>query len=432
MTFTDAPPNVLVIVTHDSGRHFGCYGIETVETPNIDLLAEQGIRYTNVWAACPMCSPSRGAMMTGRYPQANGLTGLCHGKNPSRLNANEQHLAAIMKENGYESILARFHHEDLWENWRELGYERFIAQETTFFSETVPPEKALTAPRSADRIVKYLAKHSQQNKTKPFFLSFGMFESHTPFDYGGVKISSDKAPSIPPHVLPTEKAVKHYAGLEAQIEQADKAVGKIITALDNYGLSENTLVIFTVDHGIEGVRDKWQLYDPGLAIPLIMRWPGHIKAGQLNNHLVANVDIAPSILEATGLPIPNKMQGHSLWPATTADTNNEHVYAAFGSARCVRSNDWKLIASPSSIERDKFPGKIDAAREKTETWELYNLSQDPLESVNRINDPRCLSLAHNLKTTLVNWMRSCDDHLTQDVENLEIKPNKYSSMQTIS
>ena len=227
----EAPrPNILMITCHDIGQHLGCYGVRSVQTDNLDRLAARGIRFSHFYSTSAVCSPGRGSLHTGRYPQSNGLMGLTHAPWWWKLNENERHTAAILRDAGYETHLIGFNHID--GDTDRLGYEH-TASEQRRASETVEAARQLIQEAHlADR---------------PFFAKVGFTEVHRPFVHG---TDTEKGVFVPPYLQSTEQVRSDLAALQATIRYFDQRVGEILDTLYTSRIAKNTLVIMTADHGI--------------------------------------------------------------------------------------------------------------------------------------------------------------------------------------
>ena len=304
--------NVLMITAHDIGQHLGCYGVKTVHTDNLDELAEKGIRFENYFATDCVCSPSRGGILTGRYPQANGLMGLTHQPWGWSLKKTEKHLAAILGQAGYETTLVGLQHVTSGDP-ASLGYRHVLSQERKA-GKTVQTTKGL------------LKKAWKQDR--PFFMKVGFFEVHRPFTNGK---DTEKGIFIPHYLKDTPETREDLAKFQGTIRFFDKCVGEILDALKKSRIADNTIVIFTADHGIPYPGAKWCLYDPGIQTPLIMHHPGTaLEGGKIFKQLMSNVDFMPTLLDILGVDIPQNLQGHSfkdVIDGTRKDSPRNEIFA---------------------------------------------------------------------------------------------------------
>jgi N-sulfoglucosamine sulfohydrolase len=411
-------PNIIHISTHDSGRYFGCYGVETVSTPHLDALAREGVLAEQMHAVSPICSPSRGAAMTGLYPQRNGLIGLTH--QGYSLNPKTVHLAQYLREGGYSTTLFSFQHEVPNEDWQRLGFESYECRETP---DLPYPYMFRPAPEVAQSFAGWLDHQSDQ---RPFYAQIGFNETHTPFFFGGVYPDKSKGITVPQYIARDRNAEDYFAHLQGAIQQVDQAVGIILDALRKSGVEENTIVIFTTDHGIEARRAKWTLYDPGTEIAFIARWPnGGISGGRRLAQLQSNVNFTPTLLELAGLSVPENLDGQSFaeWLSgkQADDPSQGEFYGIYhnGSCRSVRTSKWKLIRNfGTEIMRYEYPSHIGAERTigLPNNIELYNLEQDPEEINNLAGNREFTDVQNDLDARLYNWMLRQQDPLLKGPE----------------
>jgi arylsulfatase A-like enzyme len=400
-------PNILVLTSHDTGRHIGPYGVKTVHTPALDALAADGVRFDQYFTTSPVCSPARGAMLTGRYPQSNGLMGLTHDPWDWTLNAGERHLSHILRDAGYHTALFGIQHET--ERGAELGFaERHLERgqgQRHPAGEVAAAAAAFLTGEAAARA--------------PFYTQVGFFETHRPFDYGGVELDDSLGVFVPPYLQANDAARAQLAHLQGAVRTLDNAVGAILAALDASGLAENTIVIYTTDHGIEFPRAKWFLYDAGIAVALLMRWPGGgITGGRVCDWLLSNVDFVPTLLDLAGVPIPGNVEGRSFaaWFAgEAAPPPRDAVFAMFQGAnnesRCIRTRDAKLIRTFTPRRRHELP--IDIAnvvqRVRCPTVELFDLARDPNEFTDVGGDPAYAAVRADLSARLWAWLEAVND-----------------------
>lgn len=404
-------PNIVLISSHDSGRYFGCYGVKTVTTPALDALAADGVLFEQMSAASPICSPSRGAMLTGRWPQRNGLLGLTH--HGFRLHASERHLASLLGEAGYESVLFHFQHVAEQSEWKRLGYEKFLARSRDE-EEQEYPYMARTASEVAGAFKEFIAK--RKGDSRPLFAHINFNETHTPFHFGGVLPDKRKGVTVPQWIQGDAAAHQHFAHLQGSIASLDVAIGQIQDGLRVNHMEQDTVVIFATDHGFEGVRDKWSLYEAGLGVAFVMRYPeGGITGGRRIAEPASHIDLCPTLLELAGAALPNNLDGRSLLPvlrSESAPDPQRPVFAIYHNSgiRSVRIGDWKLIRNYSAEPyREHAPVtlKQTGKRYPRPPIELYDLSKDPHELHN-------IAALHpdvvtRMDTILNQWMQSVGD-----------------------
>jgi len=403
----DKKPNILVIITHDTGRHLGCYG-SGVDTPNLNKLAEEGVIFTNFFCTAPQCSPSRASLLTGRYPHNNGLIGLTH--RGFRLNANEPLLPNLLAQAGYSTYLFGFQHES--PNPYSLGYQKILKAKSNSCLDVTP------------LVIDFL----ENNKLKkPFFMMIGFSETHRPFpQYEGPVDNIEGFPYLPD----VEDVRRDIASLNILVRRVDEKIGEILRSLDEADLRDDTLVVFTTDHGVAFPGAKATLFDPGIEISMIMRGPGGFEGGRKIEALLSNLDLAPTILDLCGIAIPTEMQGKSMLPIVRGEAKRLHrqifveqtYHAAYDPIRGVRTDRYKYIRS---FEKRPFwfPPNVDGGLSKEVARRfgyfnkprppemLFDLESDPIERNNLVNDPEYTDILKRMRLLLEDWMRRTSDPL---------------------
>jgi arylsulfatase A-like enzyme len=405
--------NVLMITCHDIGRHLGCYGVETVRTDNLDRLAEKGVRFSNYFGADCVCSPSRGALLTGRYPQANGLMGLTHEPWGWSFKQGEKHLAQILREAGYETTLIGLQHVTSGDP-HALGYDHVLSKE----------RKALETVEAAQQ---FFAKAGKEDR--PFFVKVGFFEVHRPFTVGK---DTEKGVHIPHYLKDTPEIREDLAQFQGTIHFFDTCVGQILDALQESRVAQNTLVVFTSEHGIPYPGAKWCLYDPGIGIPLIMYYPGtDLSGGRVFDQLMGNVDVLPTMLDILGVDIPKNVQGYSfkhIIENKSVKSPRDEIFAQRTShalrdntSRTVRTTRYKLIRyfEPGRVVEfptDAVPQRVAQHTQRPKRkWgkrpvaQLFDLQKDPHERNNLAGQPEYAGIVRDLSDKLWRWMQRVED-----------------------
>ena len=408
-------PNVVLILVDDLGwTDVGCFGSKYYETPNIDRLAAQGMKFTNGYAACAVCSPTRAAVMTGRYPARLGVTDWIRArfqggkipadkKNPSGytgrgpvkcprnalwMEHDEVTIAEAIKPAGYVSChIGKWHlGPDDWYPERQ-GFDLNFGgcdygQPPSYFDPyknrrlanipTLKPRKEgeYLTDREGDEAVNFI----RTNKDKPFFLYLANYAVHTPIQGKKDLIAKYKTKT------PTNQKNPTYA---AMVESVDDCVGKVLATLDELKLAADTLVIFSSDNGgLTGPTNNKPLragkgypYEGGIRVPYIFHRPGAIKPGTVCQTPVISVDFFPTICRAAGAPLPSRrdIDGEDLTPLLeqSGKLKRKAIYWHFPHFRgrimpysIIREGDWKLLK--------RYAG--------TPEFELYNLTRDLSET----------------------------------------------------
>jgi len=399
-------PNVLWINCDDLGVELGCYGNPDVKTPNIDRLAGQGVLYTKAYATSPICSPSRSSMITGMYP-------------PSVNSQDHRTIDMTKHPAGIRPITDYF---------REAGY----------FCTNGNADLTKKGKEDYNFLTKYLyngVDWSQRSEGQPFFAQVQIFNPHRPFVHdleNPVNPDQVHLPACYPNI-PLLRA--DWAMYLESIQICDKQVGKILDRLDKEGLAENTIVILFGDNGRPHLRDKQFLYEGGLKVPLIIRWPGKLKPGNVDGQLISLIDVTAASLAAAKIEVPKYMQGNVF---INKNAKPRHFVFGFrqrsGDAvddmRSITDGHFKLIwnrmpeipwMQMSGYKKMEYPayalfyqlqreGKLESpintfmAPEKPKI-ELYDLKTDPMEFNNLADDQNYLEIKQKLFTTLAHSLK---------------------------
>lgn len=320
------PINILLLQGEDVGRHVGCYGDKAAFTPNLDKLASQGCRFTQAFSHAPVCAPSRGGMVTGRYPYSLGNHHMrCNLAQPPRTFTQE------LRDAGYHV------------NWHTKLDFNFTPQEGWRDEES--------------------AWHEKPAPPEPFFLyeNFGVTHESRMFPHVpdaledpppeavGLKPHDPETLEVPPHLTDCPEVRKQLAKYYNAYSVLDAQVGRRLQWLDDQGLADNTLVIFLSDHGRGLPREKRWCYEAGLHLPLIVRWPGQLNPGSVSHDLVAWVDIAPTLLSLADAEIPADYQGqiflgdHAAPPRDYVFAGRDRMDEVFDRVRVARNQRWHYI-----------------------------------------------------------------------------------------
>ncbi|TDG00132.1 sulfatase family protein [Paenibacillus piri] len=410
--------NIVYFHTHDTGRYIQPYGYP-VSTPSLQQLAEDSILFRQAFCAGPTCSPSRTGLLSGMAPHSAGMTGLAH--RGFRMNDYTQHLASFLTRCGYETALCGVQHEAAAEQVDLLGYTRNLSALNT---EKAPEARDLKAAQLA-------ADFIRERHDKPFFASVGLFNTHRAAgSFPDTSHPVDARYVMPPHPMyDSPQNRDDMAGFIASAGVVDRCAGIVRQALEESGLWDNTIFIFTTDHGIAFPHMKCNLYDTGIGVSLIMHIPG-MRRGQVIDSLVSQIDLFPSLCDLLGLAKPEWLQGESILPLLegSADEIRSELFAevtyhaAYEPMRCIRTKRYKLISFYDDHDELVMPNIDDGfskrflveygIRERRRKKKLlFDLYLDPVERDNLIDDPAYQAIAGELSERLQRWMERTDDPL---------------------
>ena len=379
----DSLPNIIKITPHDLGTHLGCYGWDPgIPSPHLDRLASEGVRFENHFCTAPFCSPSRGSVITGKYPHVNGLMGLVNlGWDMPDTNT---FLPQIMQSAGYETLLFGTHH--VINDVSRLGYDHI---------QGLPDGQCRTVVPEVVHHLRQMKGHRQ----RPFYLDVGFVEVHLPYNHlEKIPVPEDAVEPLP-FLQDTPGLRKDQAMFYENIRRMDESVGQVIQCVDSLGLSENTVIVFTTDHGIAFPRAKATLYDPGIRTTLLMRWPQGLKGGQVVQELVSNVDLFATLVDIANGSVPKDCNGQSFLPLLRGDPfeARTEIFAEKNTSpmdlkRCIRTEQHKYIRNYCQGPQLALPVDIECMATRRDlgdshltprpTVELYDLKRDPWEQKN--------------------------------------------------
>jgi arylsulfatase A-like enzyme len=386
----ETPPNIIYILADDLGYgHLGCYGQEVIATPNLDWMAAEGMRFTDHYAGSPLCAPSRCVLITGLH------TGHCFIRNNKRLPvegnvpipAESQTIPKLLKQAGYATACIgkwglgypgsegdptrqgfdhffgyncqreahSYYPEHLWRNDEKVMLEGNAGGKQNDYSHDLLTAEALGFIR--------------EQKGGPFFLYLPYTIPHAKFQVPDLGDYADEP------WTPTQKAIA------AMISRMDRDIGRILELIEELGIDENTLVIFASDNGSAGGDllktfngggpfrgQKGTVYEGGLRVPLIARWPGRIAPGTVSDHASAFQDMMPTFAELAGVTVPEPTDGISMVPTLLElgqQPQHEYLYWELKDNRAVRMGDWKAVRTKKGFElfnlRDDIAEENDVA-----------------------------------------------------------------------
>ncbi len=419
-------PNIIFILADDLGySQVGCYGTKYYQTPHIDNLANEGMRFTNAYAACSVCSPTRASIMTGKYPARLHLTNFIAGNNrddyPLKkpdwqkfLPLEEVTVAELLKEKGYRTaIFGKWHlsiekmpPESLPYNPDKQGFDESFVTYKPSGNMIQPWQEAENDAHNVDTITSRALDFLERNKTNPFFLFVSHNTIHNPL--------KEKAASIRKYEeSDASKEPENNPVIGAMIERLDKSCGKIVDKVNELGLDENTVIIFFSDNG--GLetdaaqtplrRGKGWFYEGGIREPFIVRWKGKIKPQTKSASLVSSIDFLPTFMELAGISdIPPNVDGKSLVPVFKNPSEEVHQtlfwhfphYHNGPPCGAVRDGKWKLI--------EWYEAGLLGDQEHA--FELYNLEEDEGETTDLAGIMK--DKTKELATKLTEWRKEVD------------------------
>ena len=435
--------NILYIHTHDSGRYIEPYGYP-VRTPNMMKLAQEATLFRKAYCVGPTCSPSRAALLTGACPHSNGMIGLA--SRGFALKNYDMHLARWLGSHGYRTALCGIQHEAAESS--TIGYDEVLLEPVEKDMYVRDPEAFDLS--GAQRVAEYLRR--QSGREGRFFLSYGMISTHRDFPTHAEKINADYV--MPPSVLyDCPQTREDTAGFMASAEIADRSLGIVMEALRETKLDENTVVLFTTDHGIAFPHMKCTLYDTGIGVMLMIRYPGNPTRGTATDALVSQLDVFPTLCDLCGIEKPSWLEGRSLLGILNGEAKarvrNEifaevNYHASYEPMRCVRTERYKLIRRfdyhnrfvPSNTDNGPSKrfmmdaGMMDQAQPRELLFDLY---LDPMERENLASNAAYREVYADLSARLYQWMERTDDPLLHHMHRIPAPEgavvNKLSCLQ---
>ncbi|WP_188454954.1 sulfatase family protein [Virgibacillus oceani] len=446
-------PNILFIMSDDhASQAISCYNKRLIDTPDIDRIANEGIRFDNVYCTNALCAPSRATILTGKYSHINGVRGLS-----DKFDGQQQTFPKLLQQNGYETAIVGKWHLGHGGNSDPTGFDYwnvFPGQGKYYNPNMIEMGKQMTVEGYATDVITDYALNwlNSRNKEQPFMMMVHHKAPHRPWqppekyvtlfedmeieepvtfhdDYQNraqaammadmriEDLTENDIKGTPPENLSLQQLkkwkyqryIKDYLRCVVSI---DDNVGRLLNYLDEQNLSENTVVIYTSDQGFflgeHGWYDKRFMFEESLRMPFVMRYPKEIQPESTSSEMVINNDFAPTILDYARVKFDKTMQGESIRPIAkgAAPANwresiyyrywehltTHNVVAHYG----IRTDKYKLIyyyGDPLDV-KGAVPKKV------RPEWELFDLEQDPLELRNIYNDPFYINIVKELKQEL--------------------------------
>jgi len=438
-------PNIIFIMSDDHASHaLSCYGSKINRTPNLDRLANEGLRFENAFVTNSICAPCRAVILTGKYSHLNG-----HHDNRTTFDGSQLTFPKLLQQAGYETaMIGKWHLRSEptgFDYWNVLpGQGAYFDPDMIEMGERkkypgyvsdIITDHCLNwlKNRSADKPFMLMYHHKAPHRRWEPHPRYGDLYADTPLpetfddDYATRSAAArEQAMTIEQHLTPSDVKQEPPEGLEGHalkewkyrrymqdylqcVQSVDDNVGRLLDYLDETGLTENTVVVYTSDQGFylgdHGWFDKRFIYEESLRSPLLVRYPGEIKAGTVSGAMVLNLDFAETFLDYAGVAVPEEMQGRSIrsilkgkTPADWRESMYYHYYEYPGAHSVkrhygLRTGRYKLA---------HFYYDIDA-------WELYDLEQDPHELRNVYDDPAYADVVTELKAELVRLRKQYGD-----------------------
>jgi N-sulfoglucosamine sulfohydrolase len=428
-------PHIIMYLSDDHGwEYLGCYGNPVIQTPNLDALAEQGMRFTHAFTTTPTCAPSRSTIYTGLYPARHGAMG-----NHTACKPDLKTLPAYLRELGYRVAIAGKKHvkpEDTFDFEYAGG---FLPKRED------QPRKYRAEGLDLKPVDRFLASHAKEKPNQPLFLVLGDSSPHVTWEKN--RIYDPEKLLLPPYIADTPISRRALANYYQDITTMDQRIGDFVDLLKKHGYEENTLFIYTTDHGSEWPHCKWTVYDTGIRLPFIARWPGKMKEGSACDAMISFVDLLPTFIDIAGGNPPGDLDGRSFKDVllSKASTFRDKIYATHSRdgnmnvfpQRCVRDRKYKYVLTlrPESVFTTHFtevPGIPDSHAEVWNSWveraksdprtaklvyliqhhpveELYDIVADPYELNNLAFSVVMEPILEEMRADLEHWMTSQND-----------------------
>ena len=454
---SDTPhrPNILWLVAEDMSPYLASFGDPTVSTPNLDRLAAEGVRFTNVYSVSGVCSPSRAALATGMYPTSIGA----HHMRTTYQQPEAREMGII----DYE-VVPPPHVRMVSEIMREHGY---------YASNNSKEDYQFHPSLMAWDETSLFAHWRNRPEGKPFFSVFNFGVTHEgqiwspattwnlrygrdvfppdrnqelvwiPFPPGVEKelyITADLQVPVPPYLPDTPPVIRDMRRMYSNVVEMDRYVGVVLNQLEEDRLFDDTIIVWYTDHGGPLPRQKRLLYDSGLHVPMIVRYPGRERAGEVDDRLISFVDFAPTLLSQAGIQAPDYMQGRAFDGEFAADADRDHIFAAadrfdghYDTIRAARDSRFKYLrnfrpeqgyylpldyreqmATMRELLRLRDAGELDEVqsqwfRESKPDEELFDTWNDPHELENLAADPAHVARLAEFRSALEEWMDAVGD-----------------------
>ncbi|MDC0219000.1 sulfatase [Verrucomicrobia bacterium] len=433
--WTGSRPNIILIIADDmSWNDCGVYGNSKINTPNIDRLAKDGMRFDRAFLTISSCSPSRASIITGRYPHQTDAEQLHWPIPEHQITFTER----LMKAGYWTASAGKWHMgeamKERFDVVKEADMSGFIASPQGTFRESAQGDAKSGAS-------KWVETMRERPKGKPFFLWLAALDPHRPYDKEILKNPTKPTDVIlPPYVPDTPEVRGDFALYYDEIRRLDRFLGEVMTEIKNQKIDEKTMVLFISDNGRPMPRDKTTLYDSGIRTPWIVRWPGKVPVGSVCSELVSSVDIAKCFMDLAGADYGGSFVGKSFLPLLENSKAGIRRYV-FGeknwhdfSDRCRYVRDFRFkyirndyphyantppadaLRSPvfRTMQKLRDAKKLNTAQmncflKPRPKEELYDVSWDPHELRNLAEHPEYAKVLVRMRGELERWSKRTDD-----------------------
>lgn len=447
-------PNIVMLISDDHGAgHIGAAGHPDVRTQNLDRMVEQGKRFTSAFAADTLCSPSRAVLHTGLMPFRNG--GHVFG---GQVNDGVKTMSHFLRPLGYQTVLIGK------DSLHPAGAFPYDIKKTQWSTGT---KEVTSLPAKVEEFL------SRRNSDKPLYLEVGTANPHMPWIENKQYDLSEL--TVPDHFVYTKQTRDALADYYTSVNTLDRTIGKIRSLLNQHGFDENTVFIYTSDHGANFHLAKWCLYDAGIQVPFIVEWPGKVEPGSETDAMISLVDVLPTFVDIAGGNPPENLDGRSFLDVLTgeSDQHRQYVFASHTGMgrnypgwkanhsphRAVRTQRFKYILNLNPNEKfithlsecgpDRQPqathpywasweqlasdeeGKTAEKAQRIITryhWrpveELYDVRKDPHEQNNLASDPEYRDVLRKLRKRLGKWRSEQGDNVPVHINKTYEAPTR--------
>lgn len=436
-------PNIVIYLSDDHGwEYLKCYGNTDIQTPNLDRIADEGMRFTHAFTPTPTCAPSRSTLYTGLYPARHGAMG-----NHTECHAHLDSLPKLLRELGYRVAIAGKTHVKP-ETLFDFEYIGGFLPKRVEHRRKYRAEGLDTAP-----VEDFLASHRKENPNQPICLILGDSNPHVTWEPN--KIYDPNALSLPPYIADTPITRKALANYYQDITTMDNRIGDVDKMLETHGYKDNTLFIYTTDHGSEFPHCKWTLYDTGIRLPFIARWNETIPVETVTDAMISHVDLLPTLINIAGGEPSDDLDGRSFKDVLYGQqqTFRDKIYGTHTRdgnmnvfpQRCVRNRQYKYILNlmPENRWTTHFTQVEGIPESHAEVWnswvekaksdpktaeliyltqhhpveELYDVQADPYEFNNLAYEQTSRPILEKMRMDVQEWMQSQGDEGKPEHEN---------------